>query len=177
MRRDTARLRGATRQAFLVAFFGRPEAGALALQAVVSALEPDDGADARKRVGHDREDGPVAQALDIGLDPHPPAVFPRNLYFPGQRNRVEQFSHLVGLEDRGDADLAAELRALNEEGRARNATKKVGYASTGCPKMRQWKAAPIAGATRRKRDYARAIHWAAFLRDSNFWKKGFLRTD
>ena len=44
-------------------------------------------------------------------------MLPRNLHLPGQRNRIEQPAHLIGFEDRRDAYLAAELRALHEEGR------------------------------------------------------------
>lgn len=104
-------------QLFLVALFEQPQPRALALQAVIAAFEFQDRADAREGVGHDGDDGPVAQSLDIGLDPHAPAVVPRNLHLARSGDGIKQLAHLIGLQDGRDADLSAESRPFDEEGR------------------------------------------------------------
>ncbi len=65
-----------------MAFFKEPEPCALALQAVVAALELEHSTHACKSVCHDGNDGAIAQAFDIGLNPDAPAVFLRRSSIP-----------------------------------------------------------------------------------------------
>jgi hypothetical protein len=102
---------------FLTPFFLETQAGALAFEPVVAAPEPGHGADPRKRIGHDRDDRAVAQPLDVHHFPLPPAVFRRNLHQARGFDGVKQRPHLLGFENRRDADLPAEPRAFHEEGR------------------------------------------------------------
>jgi hypothetical protein len=102
---------------FLIAFFQKAQASAFALQRVIAALELQHRTDARKGIGHDGNDRPVAQPFDIRLDSQPPAVLLRNLHLARHGNGIQQFAHLIGLQNRRDADLPAESRPLHEHRR------------------------------------------------------------
>jgi len=84
---------------FLVPFFEQPQPGTLALQAVVAAFQFQHRGYARKGVGHDGNDGAVAEPFDIGLDPDAPAAFPREPNLPRHRDGIKQLAHLVRLKN------------------------------------------------------------------------------
>src|SRR5664280_387353 len=104
-------------QLLLVALFQEPQPRSLALQRVIDTFEFQYRAHACKRIGHDSDDGAVAQAFNIDFNPDAPAVLLWDLDFTDYRYRIEQFPHLLRLQNRRNAHLTAESRPFDEQRR------------------------------------------------------------